>query len=102
MTVDEFQERVMRIRPNNFMALGGAAPGIIGSADSGSAAVTALQHAAITFAHHYKDNQNEAYIAAARKEVLAKTMVARTMDAITEQQADELIGALQQLMKGRK
>jgi len=100
--IDAFQEKVIRIRPNNFMALGGAAAGIIGSADSGTDAVAQLQRAALAFARVYKDNESEQYIAAARKEVLAKTMVALTLDAITEKQADDLVSDLNQLMKERK
>lgn len=101
-TIDDFQEKVVKIRPSNFMALGGAAPGILGSADSGSDSVAQLQRAVLAFGRHYKDNTNEEYILVARKEVLAKIMVALTMDAITQTQADALVEDLGQLMQERK
>ena len=84
------------------MALGGAASGIVGATDSGSATVMQLQRAAITFANYYKENNNEEHIKAAHKDVLAKIMVALTLDAISQRKADELIEGLQQLMKARK
>lgn len=98
MTIDDFQEKMLRIRPNNFMGLDGAAAGIVGSASSGSDAVMNLQRAAIDFARLYKTADDETSLRASSKEVMAKIMVAHTLDVLSEQQADELIDALQQLM----
>jgi len=102
MTVDEFRERIVSMKPNNFMGLNGAGAGILGTSSTGSDALMQLQRAAIEFVHLYKMNDNEEYLMASRKEVIAKIMVAHAVDAITEQQADELVAALQQLMKERK
>ena len=84
------------------MALGGAASGIVGATDIGSVTVMQLQRAAIALVGYYKDNNNEECIEAAYKDVLAKIMVALTVDAISQGKADELIEGLQQLMKARK
>ena len=101
MTIDELRDRVMQLKPANFMAMNGAASGILGSFDSGTNAVLQLQRATIEFADRYKTG-NEDETMDARREVTAKIMVALTFDAISQAEADELIEALGQLMKGRE
>jgi len=102
ITIDEFQERVVGLRPNNFMALNGAAPGIVGASSTGAAVILELQRSVIALARLYKSGTNDEALQLARRDVLGKIMVALTVDAISEQTADELVGNLQQLMKGRK
>src|SRR3982751_3843158 len=89
MTIDELCEMVMGLRPNSFMALNGAAPGILGSADSGSGALTQLQHATLQFAGNYRGG-NAGQIEAAKQAMMGKVMVALTFDAITEETADQI------------
>lgn len=101
MTVDKFCEIVLGIRPNNLMGFNGAAAGIAGSANSASDVVQQLQRSTVKFASAYKGNDVET-VHAARRDVTAKIMVAVTVDAISENQADELIEALSQIMKERK
>lgn len=100
MTVDEFRESVMRLKPNNFMALNGAGAGILGSSDSGSDAILYLQRATIEFVDKYKQGNDEE-ITAAKREVIGKVMVAMALDAITEEKADELTENLMKLTKGK-
>jgi hypothetical protein len=99
MTVDELREKIMGLRPNNFMAMNGAAAGILGSTDSGSDAIRQLQRAMIDFTDAYKSGGD---ILAAKREVIGKIMVAVAFDALSEKQADELTDALVQLTKGTK
>lgn len=99
MTVDELREQIMKLRPNHFMAMNGAAPGILGTSDSGSDAIQQLQRAMIEFTDIYKSGGD---IPAAKREVIAKIMVAAAFGALSEQQADELTEALVQLTKGNK
>jgi hypothetical protein len=99
MTIDEFREAVMRLKPNNFMALHGAASGILGSADSGTDAIVQLQRTTIEFVDRFKQGSDDE-IQSARREVIGKIMVAMTLDAITEEKADELTEALVQITKG--
>lgn len=101
MTIDSFQEKVMQLKPNNFMALNGAAPGIVGSSDSGSNAVLELQRACIEFVRAYKSG-NAGAAEAARKELVAKILVAHTFNAINEGQADDLLDALHALKEERR
>lgn len=79
------------------MALNGAAAGILGSADSGTDAVLQLQRTVLEFASQYKQGGD---LQQARKDVIGKVMVAMTLDAITEEKADELTEAIVQLTKG--
>lgn len=102
ITIDGFQERVIGLRPNNFMALNGAAPGIVGASSTGAEVVLELQRSVIVFTHLYKSGTDDEALQAARRDVLGKIMVALTVDAISEKAADELAENLQQLMKGRK
>ena len=102
MNVADFRERIIRLRPNNAMGLNGAGAGVLGAASSGSDALMQLQRATIEFTRAYQAHDNAEELTATRKEVVAKIMVAHAFDAITEQQADELLLALQQLMKERK
>jgi hypothetical protein len=101
MTVDELCEEVLRLKPNSFMALNGAAAGIIGSSDSGTDTIAQLQRATLQFAQTYKDGDAEA-LATAKREVIGKVMVAMTMDAITEEKADMIAEAVVELTKGKK
>lgn len=89
----------MHLRPNNFMAMNGAAPGILGSADSGTDVVAQLQRAAVEFANQYKNGADD--LQQAKRDVIGKVMVAMTLDAITEEKADELTEAIMQLTKGK-
>jgi hypothetical protein len=98
MTIEELCELVMRLRPNNFMALNGAASGIVGSTDSGSDAIAQLQRATLNFADHLRTGSDEE-VQAARKEVIGKAMVAVTLDALSEDKADEIADAATQLSK---
>ena len=100
MTIDELCEMVMGLRPNNFMAMNGAAPGIIGSADSGSSVLMQLQQATLQFATHYKAG-DAAQIEASKRDVIGKAMVAQTLDAITEEKADEITDAIVDITKGK-
>lgn len=101
MTIDELCEAVMRLRPNNFMALNGAAAGIIGSNDSGSDAIAQLQQATLRFAQALKSDDME-QLEVAEKDVIGKVMVAITMDALTEQKADEIAETVVAISQGRK
>lgn len=100
MTIDEFRDAVMSLKPNNFMALNGAASGILGSSDSGTDSITQLQRATIEFVDRYKQGSDEE-IASAKREVIGKVMVAMALDAITEEKADELTEALVHITKGK-
>jgi predicted YcjX-like family ATPase len=100
MTIDEFREAVMSLRPNNFMALNGAASGILGSSDSGTDAILQLQRTVIEFVDRYKQGSDEE-IMNLRREVIGKIMVAMALDAITEEKADELTEAVMQITKGK-
>jgi len=102
MTIDSFQDKIMQLRPSNFMGLNGAAAGIVGAIDSGANAVLDLQRACIAFVRAYKTNNSATDVAAARKELVAKIMVAHTFDAIAESQADELLEILQTFKKERE
>jgi hypothetical protein len=99
MTVDELREKIMGLRPNNFMAMNGAAAGMLGTTDSGSDSVRQLQRAMIDFTEVYKAGGDTT---AAKREVIGKIMVATALDALSEQQADELTEALVELTKGSK
>lgn len=99
MTIDEFREAVMKLKPNNFMAMNGAGAGILGSSDSGTDSIAQLQRATIEFVDRYKQGSTEE-ITAAKREVIGKVMVAMALDAITEEKADELTEALVQITKG--
>lgn len=102
MTVDEFREAVMALRPNDFMGLNGAGQGILGSVSSGSEAVEQLQHSAIEFARMAKRRATDEELTDARRDVTGKVMVAATVGAISETQADRLVAALHDIMKERK
>jgi hypothetical protein len=99
MTVDDIREKIMSLKPNNFMAMNGAAAGMLGTTDSGSDAIRQLQRAMIDFTEIYKSGGD---IPTAKREVIGKIMVAVALDALSEQQADELTEALVQLTKGTK
>ena len=100
MTIDEFRDAVMKLKPSNFMAMGGAASGILGSSDSGTDSILQLQRSTIEFVDRYKQG-SEDEIMTARREVIGKIMVAMALDAITEEKADELTEALMQITKGK-
>lgn len=102
MTVDEFRESVMQLKPNSFMALNGAAPGIIGGPNSGLDALVDLQRATLEFTRIYKSESDANALKAARHNVSAKVMVAQTLNAISLKRADELMDSLHQLMEERK
>lgn len=102
MTIDAFLDKVMRLTPSNFMGLNGAAAGIVGSTDSGASAILQLQRASIEFVRLYKVGGDVAALRLAKKDVVAKTMVAHTLDALSESQADELLDAVQALISERK
>lgn len=91
----------MKVQPNSFMALGGAATGIIGSSDSGSDAIAQLQRSVLQFAQVYRDGNSEE-LASANREVIGKVMVALTMSAITEEKADQIADAVVEITQGRK
>lgn len=99
MTVDELCEMVMGLRPNNFMALNGAAAGIIGSVDSGSGTLDELQRATLQFASQYTAG-DIGQIKIAKQDVIGRAMMARTLDAITEEKAGQIIDALEEITKG--
>ncbi|HEX7368149.1 MAG TPA: hypothetical protein VF261_00650 [Candidatus Saccharimonadales bacterium] len=99
--IDDFRDSVLSLRPGNFMALGGAASGIVGTADSGSTVVAQLQRAVIEFARLYKSGSVGEELDRVRRDVTSKIMVAVTVDAVSEQRADELLDALAQLLKER-
>lgn len=101
MTIDELCEMVMKVQPHSFMALGGAATGIIGSSDSGTDAVAQLQRTVLEFAQVYRDGNSEE-LAGAKREVIGKAMVALTMGAITEEKADAIADAVVEITQGRK
>jgi len=101
MTIDELCDQVMRLKPTSFMALGGAAAGIIGSSDSGTDAIAQLQQATLRFAQAFKGDDIE-QIEVAKKDVIGKVMVAMTMDAMTEEKADQIAEAVITLTKGKK
>lgn len=98
MTIDAFLDKVMQIRPSNFMGLGGAGAGIVGSTDSGATAVLGLQRATIEFARQYKARDDRDALLLAKKEVVAQTMVAHTLDALSESEADEILDIVQTLV----
>ena len=77
--------------------MSGAGAGIVGATDSGATAVLQLQRACIEFVRAYKTNASVEVLSTAKKEVIAKAMVAHTLDSISEGQADELIEAVQAL-----
>ena len=98
MTIDAFQDKVMQLRPNNFMGMGGAGAGIVGATDGGAAAMLQLHRACIDFVRAYNTGDSIDSLKAAKKELIAKIMVAHTLDTISESQADELIDAAQSLV----
>lgn len=102
MSVEEFREAIMQLKPGNFMALGGASAGIVGSSNGGSEAILQLQRSALEFTKVYKSASSTQALDVARRDVIAKIMVAHTVDAISEKRADELLEQLAQLMKERK
>lgn len=99
MTIDEFREAVMRLKPTNFMAMGGAGSGILGSSDSGSDSILQLQRSTIEFVDRFKQGSDDE-IKAGRREVIGKIMIVMALDAITEEKADELTEAIMQITKG--
>lgn len=101
MTIDEFRDAIMNLKPGNFMALNGAASGIIGSSNSGADVMLELQRATIDFVHQYKTGDDVA-LEAATQELRAKLMVATTVGAITEGQSDMLTDNLMQIMNGEE
>jgi hypothetical protein len=102
MTINELCEAVMGLRPNNFMALNGAAAGVLGSSDSGSDTISQLQRATIQFADDYLAGVPANILQVSKKEVIGKIMIAMALDAITEEKADELVEALTAITKGTK
>ena len=101
MTLDELCEMVMGLRPNHFMALNGAGAGIIGSIDSGSGALSQLQQATLQFASNYKTDTLE-QSEVAKQDVIGKAMVAQTLDAISEEKADQIADALEEIMQQKE
>ena len=98
-TVEEFREQIIRLKPGNFMALQGSASGILGSSTTGGDTIAQLQRAAIEFTRVYQDPKLAEQLPAARKEVIAKIMIAITLDALSEKRGDELLEMLAELMK---
>ncbi len=89
----------MKLQSNTFMAMNGAAAGILGSADSGSDAIEQLKRAVVEFVGQSKAGADLARLKQSYRAVLAKIMVAQTMGSIGEELADELVATLQQIMK---
>lgn len=98
MNIDEICELVMELRPNNFMAMNGAAAGILGANDSGSDAIMHLQRTTLQFADCWKNGSLEE-VKAVRKELIGKAMVAVALDALPEDTADDITEAVTQLTK---
>ncbi|MBC7581612.1 hypothetical protein H7097_01955 [Aeromicrobium sp.] len=101
MTIEQLCEAVMRLKPNNFMSLNGAAAGMIGSSDSGTDALVQLQHATLQFAKAYQIAEPE-QLNAAKREVIAKVMVAMTFGTITEEKADMITEAVVDMTHEKK
>lgn len=101
MTIDDFRETIVQLKPGNVMAGQGAASGMFGTVSSGGSAVADLQRAAIEFVRVYKAEDTTGELNAARRDLTAKIMVAATLDAISEAKADELMESLNELMKER-
>ncbi|HET6924882.1 MAG TPA: hypothetical protein VFH39_03580 [Candidatus Saccharimonadales bacterium] len=93
---------VVSLKPGNFMGLNGAAPGIIGSTDSGGDTILQLQRAAIEFSQLYQTQGKDDELDSARRKLAGKIMVAVTLGALSERKADELMSAMSKLMKERK
>jgi hypothetical protein len=98
VNIDELCELVMELKPNNFMAMNGAAAGILGANDSGSDAIVQLQRTTLQFADCWKNGAVED-VKAVRKELIGKAMVAVALDALPEETADEIADAATQLAK---
>jgi len=101
-SVEEFREKIIGLKPGNFMALNGASAGIIGGSNSGGDAIMQLQRSAIEFTRIYHDPGPNEDLQQARKDVTGKIMIAVTLNALSEQRADELLDMLAELMKGKK
>ena len=101
-TIEEFREKVMDLKPGNFMSMQGGSSGILGATTGGGDAILQLQRSVIEFTKLYQHPKAEDQLQVAHNDVVGKIMLAGTLDAISEQRADDLMDMLAELMKGRQ
>lgn len=95
--IDELQEYVVNLRPQKVLGSGGA--GVMPAAASLEAQmIVQLQQATAKFAQTYR-NGSQDELQATKRDALGKIMVALAVDAISQDQADDLVEAVQALMK---
>ncbi len=100
-SIDEFLERIMSIRPNGFLGFNGASGGIVGSSNTGSDVTFRLQRSAIDFSQVYKSVGSHNEVDKKSDELRGLIMTEAAVGAIAQSRADELIQALQMLIKKR-
>jgi hypothetical protein len=101
MTIDEFLERVVAIRPGGLLGFNGAASGIIGASSTGTDLTLRLQRAAIDFVGAYKSTTAAKDVEEKSQTLNGLIMTEATVGAIDQSHADELINALHTLIERR-
>jgi hypothetical protein len=101
VTIDDFVERLMRLRPGGLLGFNGAASGILGTSNTGSDLTLQLQRKAIEFSQLYKSTPTMGALEIKARELRGLLMAAAAVGAIAQNLADELIETLQTLTKKR-